>query len=92
MIGRVVVMTQADYARWLADGPHGTTTAAQLGAALYKRLGCAICHDPASSVHAPPLAGLYGRSVSVADGSHAVADENYLRDAIVAPRRHVPAG
>jgi len=92
MIGRVVVMTPADYARWLADGPRGTTTAAQLGAALYERLACAGCHDPASSVHAPPLAGLYGRDVSLADGSHVVADENYLREAIVSPRRHVPAG
>jgi cytochrome c oxidase subunit 2 len=95
MLGHVVVMTQADYARWdrqktpaSEDGP----APQQLGAALYRRLACASCHGADSSVHAPPLEGLYGRRVTVEGGTTLVADDNYLRESIVAPKRHVVQG
>ena len=43
-------------------------------------------------MHAPDLAGLYGRPVPLADGSVVTADERYLRDAILLPRKEVAAG
>ncbi len=95
MLGRVVVMRPDDYARWAESGPApvpGSPTPAQLGAGVYARLACGSCHDAASSVHAPPLAGLYGRPVTLADGTRVVADDDYLRRSILAPRSQVVAG
>jgi len=94
MLGHVIVMRQDDYARWLETGPapQREVTPAQLGQALYTRLACASCHAADSSVHAPPLEGLYGRSVALADGTHVAADDNYLRESIVEPKRRIVHG
>ena len=91
MGGRVVVMRPEDFARWLAEGGQAATMAAT-GFATFRRLGCSGCHDPKSAVHAPDLAGLYGRTVQLQDGRSVVADEAYLRDSILAPKRDVVAG
>jgi cytochrome c oxidase subunit 2 len=94
MIGHVIVMRQADYAQWLETGPapQHDATPAQLGEAVYKRLACDTCHAAGSSVHAPSLQGLYGRDVALEGGEHALADDDYLRESIVAPKRRVVAG
>jgi cytochrome c oxidase subunit 2 len=91
MLGRVVVMRPQDYARWLASGT-GQPGLAQQGFALYRRLGCSGCHEPGSTVHAPPLDGLAGRTVQLQDGRSVLADDAYLRDSILLPRRDVAAG
>jgi cytochrome c oxidase subunit 2 len=91
MLGRVVVMRQADYARWVAGTPAGASPVA-LGAALYRRLACASCHAADSSVRAPPLEGLYGRRVALEGGSEITADDDYLRTSIVDPRRQIVRG
>ncbi|HEX7637361.1 MAG TPA: cytochrome c oxidase subunit II [Burkholderiaceae bacterium] len=91
MTGRIVVMTPADYARWLASGP-AQPPLAQYGFALFRRLGCSGCHDPRSTVHAPQLQGLYGRRVHLQDGRTVLADDNYLRDSILVPTKDVVAG
>ncbi|HEY4083734.1 MAG TPA: cytochrome c oxidase subunit II [Burkholderiaceae bacterium] len=94
MLGRVIVMREAEYARWLNSGPMpaGEPTPAQLGEGLYKRLACASCHEAPSSVHAPPLEGLYGKAVLLSDGTRVLADEDYLRESIVAPKQKTVAG
>ena len=94
MLGRVIVMRPADYAAWLESGPtaHADVTPAQLGEALYRRLACASCHGADSSVHAPPLEGLYGRDVALEGGAHVRADDDYLRESIVAPKQRVVQG
>ena len=95
MGGRVIVQTPAEFARWQAQAGTGVSLV-QKGAALYARLGCAACHGgaPGQAVaeRAPPLAGLYGRAVPLADGTTVRADEQYLHDAIVWPARQVVAG
>lgn len=91
MGGRIIVMRQAEYARWLAEGPHQPGMAAR-GFALYRQFGCSGCHDPGSSVHAPDLRGLLGRRVHLQDGRQLVADEAYIRDSILLPTRDVVAG
>jgi cytochrome c oxidase subunit 2 len=90
MRGAVVAMAPADYARWL-QAHAGTGLAAQ-GAALFRQLGCSGCHDPQSGVHAPRLEHLYGRAVPLADGSQVRADERYLHDAILLPKKEIAAG
>ena len=91
MGGRVIVMRPEDFARWLAEGGARATMAAR-GFAAFRRLGCSGCHDPRSTVHAPDLAGLYGRTVHLQDGRTVVADDAYIRDSILLPKRDVVAG
>lgn len=91
MIGRIVVLPPAEYARWLGEGA-GQPSLAQYGFARFRALGCTGCHGAGSTVHAPALEGLLGRTVHLEDGRSLVADENYVRDAILLPRKDVVAG
>jgi cytochrome c oxidase subunit 2 len=90
MGGRVVVMAPAEFSRWLESGNQNRSLAAQ-GFELFRRLGCSGCHVN-STVHAPDLAGIFGRTVHLADGRTLQADEAYLRDSILLPKRDVVAG
>jgi cytochrome c oxidase subunit 2 len=91
MKGEVVVMSGADYARWLTEqGVHPSL--AQQGRDVFRAHGCSGCHDASSTVHAPSLDGLYGTFVHLQDGSVRVADEAYLRDCILSPRSFTVAG
>jgi cytochrome c oxidase subunit 2 len=91
MTGELVVMSRADYARWLANQPSGSDIARE-GEAVFRSLGCSGCHDAASTVRAPKLAGLYGDPVALADGSRATADDAFIRDMILQPKAHAIAG
>jgi cytochrome c oxidase subunit 2 len=91
MTGRIVVLEPAAYEEWLAR-QDVTGTLASEGADLFRQLGCSGCHLGRGTVRAPPLEGLYGKPVPLQDGTFAVADERYIRDAILRPRAQVPAG
>ena len=91
MTGRVIVTSPADYGRWLASGP-AQPSMAQYGFALFRQLGCSGCHDARSTIHAPLLDGVYGRTVHLNDGRTITADANYLRDSILVPDKDVVAG
>src|SRR4051812_8047447 len=91
MIGEIVAMEVPDYAAWLTQQLPGSPLA-QEGGALFRELGCSGCHGTGSKVHAPPLDGLYGKPVPLADGSMVTADEKYIRDSILLPRSQVAAG
>jgi cytochrome c oxidase subunit 2 len=91
MHGSVIVMRPADFAQWLAAGPAGDDLASR-GFAVYRRAGCSGCHEPPSTVHAPPLSGLFGRTVHLTDGRSIVADDNYIRDSILLPDKEITAG
>ena len=65
---------------------------AERGFGLYRSLGCSGCHDDRSTVHAPRLQGLLGRVVHLQDGTAVRADENYVRDSILLPKKDVVAG
>ena len=69
--------------------PATTAEATGDGAALYRRLGCAGCHDVPSI--APSLAGVAGRTVMLADGRTVTADSAYLRESILEPAAKVVA-
>ncbi|WP_337181016.1 cytochrome c oxidase subunit II [Shinella sp.] len=91
MGGSVVVMEPAGYARWLEETGTERTLAAE-GAVLFRQRGCSGCHDPASTVHAPDLAGLYMRPVPLESGGTVIADAQYLRDSILLPQAQIAAG
>lgn len=91
MIGRVVVMAPGEYARWSAEGTTSPSLA-QYGFARFRELGCSGCHAAGSTVRAPSLRGLLGRQVHLQDGRTIVADENYIRDSILLPKKDIVAG
>ena len=43
-------------------------------------------------MHAPDLAGLFGRRAPLADGAFALVDDAYIRDRILFPNDNPPAG
>ncbi len=74
-----------------ADAP--TDPEAAKGKLVFIQTGCNACHmSPAVGKDFPDLRGLYGSEVKLADGSTVVADEAYLREAIVNPNKQVVAG
>lgn len=91
MIGHVVVMAPAAFARWLEAG-NAPQSMAQEGAARFRQYGCSGCHGASASVHAPKLEGLFGRRVQLEGGSSVVADERYIHDSVMLPRKDVVAG
>lgn len=91
MAGRLVVMTAPEYARWTNVQPEADDLARR-GKALFGALGCSGCHDPASSIHAPDLRGIYGRAVPLSDGRIVTADDAYMRDSILEPKKDIVAG
>jgi cytochrome c oxidase subunit 2 len=91
MRGRIVVMQPSEFAQWLQAGTAHPGIAAR-GFALFRQYGCSGCHTAGSSVHAPDLNGLIGRIVHLQDGRSLIADENYIRDSILLPKKDVVAG
>jgi cytochrome c oxidase subunit 2 len=96
MTGRLIVQSAADFARWQARAG-ADRSLAERGRLLFHRLGCSGCHggDALGSpgpVRAPPLAGLYGRPVPLADGTIVRADDQYVHDSIMLPNKQVAAG
>jgi cytochrome c oxidase subunit II len=90
MTGAVVVLDDSDFEAWSRSGSRALPLAAR-GQAAYARYGCAGCHASGSS-RAPPLAGLYGAAVVLADGSRTNADDAYLANAILSAPSYRVAG
>jgi cytochrome c oxidase subunit 2 len=93
MIGQVIVMSQADYAKWLDHaGPTTPESLAGEGSRYFHSLGCSGCHENSEVVHAPSLAGLYDEPVPLASGEMVTADDDYLRDSILKPGKQIARG
>ncbi len=94
MRGKIIVMLPSDYQTWLQTGlePKGSITMASHGRELFTRLGCISCHGNNPGVRAPSLADLYGKSVALSDGTHVIADENYIRESILNPQSKITMG
>jgi cytochrome c oxidase subunit 2 len=91
MIGDIVVLTPDDYKKWLAESTSGMSLA-QNGERLFASLSCNACHTGQAGARGPSLAGVYGSKLTLANGSTTLADEAYLRDAILNPSDHVTQG
>jgi cytochrome c oxidase subunit II len=91
MNGQIVALEPAAYQAWLERTPSDLSLA-RAGAQLFRSFGCSGCHTDSDVVRAPPLEGLFGSPVPLASGEVIIADEGYLRDSIVLPRKNVVAG
>ncbi|HTW51686.1 MAG TPA: cytochrome c oxidase subunit II [Stellaceae bacterium] len=91
MGGMVTVMAPGDFEKWLAANASDATLAGE-GAVLFHKVGCDGCHGAGATISAPPLAGIYGHAVTLRGGGNAVADEDFIRGAILQPAEHVIAG
>jgi cytochrome c oxidase subunit 2 len=90
MTGLVIAMEPADYDRWLHSGAEGSM--ALEGRKVFLKYRCASCHSANAEARGPVLENLFRSSVILNDGSVVEADENYLRESIVAPSAKIVAG
>jgi mono/diheme cytochrome c family protein len=68
-------------------------SAAAHGAELAEENGCTACHAPTKEkLVGPGWGGLYGSTVTLADGSSVVADDAYLTEKILKPDAQVVEG
>lgn len=91
MRAELVVMEPHAYDRWLAQGDDDRGPLAAAGRKLFERYGCVACHESHERRRAPPLVGLYGRPVALQGGTAVIADDAYLRRAILEPDADIVA-
>jgi cytochrome c oxidase subunit II len=91
MIGEVTVLAPEDYQRWTQESTSGMSLA-QNGERLFASMGCNACHSGSATARGPNLAGVYGSKLQLSNGTQALVNDAYLRDAILNPSQHVTAG
>jgi cytochrome c oxidase subunit 2 len=91
MIGDVVVLSPEDYKKWLEGSTSGASLA-QNGERLFSSLSCTACHNTRPDARGPSLANVYGSKLTLSNGQQIVADDAYLREAILSPSQHITEG
>jgi cytochrome c oxidase subunit 2 len=92
MLGKIKVVSNEDFEKWLgSDGPIGGTLADK-GRALFGSKACVGCHslDGKKGV-GPTFKGLFGSKEKTNKGEVTV-DENFLRESILNPNEKVTDG
>lgn len=91
MVGEIVVMEPEDYQAWLSGGTEEGSLAAA-GQKLFNDLACQTCHRADAQGRGPILENLFGKTITLQDGSQVVADEAYFRESILRPGARITAG
>ena len=99
MLAKVVVLEPADFELWVKAQNNFDAEAAyagdvtKLGEYYTSKGGCAGCHSvDGSAGTGPTWKGLYNKERKFADGSTAVADDNYIRMSVLEPQKQVVEG
>ena len=94
MTGYIHVMTPEEHQEWLERNPVPPTAQPMqaTGELSFRALGCDQCHKPDTDELAPYLEGLYGRDVTLRDGSTLTADEQYIRESLIDPAAKIVRG
>lgn len=90
MIGTIHVMEQSDYQAWL--DLHAEGSLALQGRKTFLRYRCISCHSADPEARAPVLEELYGSTVRLNNGRTVIADEDYIRESIMAPGAKIVMG
>jgi cytochrome c oxidase subunit II len=96
MVARVRVVAEPVFAEWVSNQQLPIPPAADpvaTGATLYFEQGCRGCHSTdGSRLVGPTFQGLFGTQRPLTDGTTVIADEGYLRTAILDPGAQVVQG
>ena len=94
MWARILVLADADYQRWKdAQAATDGIKLDELGALLRTTKGCAACHTiDGTKGTGPSWKGIWGESHKFKDGGSATVDENYIRESILEPAKHIVEG
>jgi cytochrome c oxidase subunit 2 len=95
MLSHAIVHKPGGYQAWLSKAieESGNLPPVELGAKLYGQQGCKACHTlDGSALIGPSWKGLFGKQRTFADGSTALADENYIINSINNPAGQVVEG
>jgi cytochrome c oxidase subunit 2 len=96
MLARLKVLPTNEFERWLADDSEARKMAAmgprEVGKSIHKNK-CISCHSlDGSRGVGPSWLNLFGKDGEFSDGSKYKADENYIKESILYPQKHVVAG
>jgi cytochrome c oxidase subunit 2 len=94
MLATLEVMPQEEFDRWSVGKAEDKAAApVHKGEELVEHSGCLACHslDGTGKV-GPTLKGLFGRKVTLADGTTVTVDENYIRESLLEPSAKVVKG
>jgi cytochrome c oxidase subunit 2 len=86
-----VVMTPDDFQKWLESSTSGNSLA-QNGERLFASLSCNACHNTRPDARGPSLANVYDSKLMLTNGQSIIADDAYLRQAILNPSQHITEG
>jgi cytochrome c oxidase subunit II len=99
MVGKIAVVSEQEFDDWLRGTTplQGTQNAvdgslAHEGRKLFLKLQCIECHTGTDKARAPVLEGLYGSRVALSGGGAEIADEAYIQESILKPKRKVVEG
>lgn len=92
MVGKVHVLTAAEYHDWLSGSGSDQKPMAQSGEELYSSLGCKACHNAGAASLGPNPRGLFGSRRPLQGGGSVIADEAYIRESILQPAAKLVKG
>ncbi len=97
MMAKIKVVTQEEFDKWVLGDESGgggkELTLADKGRQAYAKWACIGCHtlDGKPST-GPTWKGLYGSTRTFNDGTTAVANEDYIRESVWDPNKHIAKG
>jgi cytochrome c oxidase subunit 2 len=96
MLGQIKVVTEQAFNDWVIGDESGgpkELSLADKGKEIYKQRACIGCHSlNGTKMTGPTWKGLYGSERVFADGSKAIADDNYLRESILNSNAKIVGG
>ena len=94
MMARIITLNEQDYQRWLGvTKDTSSVPLVALGEQLTKGAGCRACHSvDGSKGTGPSWKGIWGEKHQFTDGTEFVVDENYVRESILEPAKHIRVG
>jgi cytochrome c oxidase subunit 2 len=96
MTAKLIVMPIDQYQAWAAQEAQAAEKVlpeSGRGRALAEKFGCLACHSVDGTTKVGPTwLNLYGSVVTLSDGETVTADENYIRESILAPGAEIVRG
>jgi cytochrome c oxidase subunit 2 len=96
MLGKIRVLSAADYTAWLETESSSTQASpalAALGREAAVKHGCLACHTVDGQPHiGPTWTRLYGATVELQGGKSIVADADYLTRSMMDPQAEITSG